>query len=93
MKRRRRLSGTKQWNRWAVGEWERAWHLAMMRIDGAPSVVVEQGLFQESLAVLDGASADGNSSRFQLGLMTLMDVCTEAVTRGACKQWWGSRER
>jgi hypothetical protein len=59
-----------------------------MRIHGAPASLTEQRIFQESMAVLDGAFADGNSARFELGLITLLDFCAEAVNNGECEQWW-----
>jgi hypothetical protein len=60
----------------------------MMRIDGVPSIVTRQPVFQECLAVLDGAFADGDKFRFELGLGALMDCCDEAVNRGDSPQWW-----
>lgn len=86
--RRRRVAIVRQRSKWTVNEWQRGWELAMMRIDGVPSLVGRQPVFQECLAVLDGAFADGDRFRFELGLHTLMDCCTEAVKRGDCQQWW-----
>jgi hypothetical protein len=86
--RRRRVAIVRQRSKWTVNEWQRGWELAMKRIDGVPSLVGRQPVFQECLAVLDGAFADGDRFRFELGLNTLMDCCTEAVKRGDCRQWW-----
>jgi hypothetical protein len=71
-----------------VREWERGWQLAMTRIDGVPILVKEQPMFQDCLAVLDGAFADGDRLRFELGLNVLITVCAEAVENGDCEQWW-----
>jgi hypothetical protein len=88
MKPRRRLFLVKHPSRWAAHDWERAWELALMRIDGMPSTLGRTVVFQESLAVLNGAFADGDGPRFELGLITLMDFCSGAVNRGDCWQWW-----
>jgi len=82
--RRRRVAIVRQQSKWTASEWQGGWELAMTRLDGAPSIPV----FQECLAVLDGAFADGNNLRFQLGLLTLMDCCAEAVNGKDCPQWW-----
>ena len=68
---RRRTSGT-------VDEWERGWELVMTRIDSVPTVVKEQPLFQDCLAVVDGAFADGNYIQFELAMNALIDMCTKA---------------
>ena len=75
-------------SRWTVQEWERGWDVAITRIDGAPRLVEQQSIFQDCLTVLDGAFADGNGFRFELGLNALMDFCAEAVSTGDCRQWW-----
>jgi hypothetical protein len=71
-----------------VDEWDRGWELAMTRIEGAPTVVQEQPIFQDCLTVLNGAFADGNHLRFELGLNALIDFCTDTVSEGDCQQWW-----
>jgi hypothetical protein len=78
---KRRLRSTAQ-------EWQRGWDLAMSIIDGVPTLVEKQAIFQDCLTVLDGAFADGNSLRFELGLSALIDFCNETVSKGECRQWW-----
>jgi hypothetical protein len=73
---------------WTLQEWERGWELAMTRIEGAPALVVEQPIFRDCLIVMNGAFADGNHMRFELGLNALVDFCTEVLSNGVCKQWW-----
>jgi hypothetical protein len=85
--RRRRII-VKRRSRWTVDEWERGWALAMTRIHGVPAPVEEQPVFQDCLAVLNRAFADGNRLRFELGLGYLMNFCIEAVDQGACDRWW-----
>jgi hypothetical protein len=86
--RKRRITIVRRRSKWTVNEWLRGWELAMTRIEDAPSPVSTQSAFQECLAVLDGAFADGDRFRFELGLGTLMDSCDEAVKRGDCQRWW-----
>jgi hypothetical protein len=88
MKPRRQTSRTQRPDIWTATDWERGWRSALMRMYGAPAHVAKQRIFQESVAVLNGAFADGSSQRFQLGLITLLDFCAEAVNTGGCKQWW-----
>lgn len=88
MRKRRFKARLRQRSEWTVNQWQRAWALAMIRIDGAPSVVESHPVFQECLAVLDGAFADGDKHRFELGLVTLMECCNEAVNTGVCDPWW-----
>ena len=64
----------------------------MSRIDGAPTVVRMERVFQDCLTVLDGAFLDGNGLRFELGLNALMDLCTDMVGDGNCKQWWNKAD-
>lgn len=71
-----------------VHEWEEGWTLAMKMIEGMPTLVEEQPLFQNCLTVLDGAFADGNRLRFELGLSALIDFCLEIVDKGDFEQWW-----
>src|SRR5512133_2258509 len=68
--------------RWSVDEWNRGWEIAMSRIDGAPTDVRTKSIFQDCLTVLNGAFADGNGLRFELGLNALMDFCTDMVGEG-----------
>jgi hypothetical protein len=82
----------KRRTRWTVDEWERGWDLAMSRIDGVPTVVQIEPIFQDCLTVLDGAFADGNGLGFELGLSALIDFCTETVNRGDYEQWWSSTQ-
>jgi len=87
MMRNRRIIVRKR-SRWTVHEWERGWNLAMTRIDGVPTFVETEPIFQDCLTVLDGAFADGDRLRFELGLNALIDFCTETVSKGNCEQWW-----
>lgn len=64
----------------------------MSRIDGAPRVVRAERIFEDCLTVLDGAFADGNGLRFELGLNALIDFCTDTVNDGDCEQWWRSTQ-
>jgi hypothetical protein len=75
-------------SRWTVQEWEHAWELAMTRIVGAPMLVGEQPIFRDCLTVLNGAFADGDHLRFELGLNALIDFCAGTVSEGECEQWW-----
>ncbi len=85
-KRRRHTGGQRLV--WDVSEWQRAWALAMRRIDGAPLVVTEEATYHHAVDMLDRAFAEGDRFQFELGLVTLIDCCNEAITRGACRQWW-----
>ncbi len=78
--------------RWTVEQWERGWEIAMSRVEGAPTDIRAEGIFQDCLTVLDGALADGNGLRFELGLNALMDFCTDMVGDGHCEQWWNKEE-
>jgi hypothetical protein len=69
-------------------EWEQGWHLAMARIDGAPTLVERQPFFQDCLWVLNGAFADGDRLRFELGVRALVDFCNETISTGDVEQWW-----
>ena len=89
--RKRRII-VRQRTRATVEEWERGWASVMTRIDGVPTVVKEQRIFQDCLTVLDGAFADGNHLRFELGLNALADFCTHVVANGECQQWWSSTQ-
>ena len=62
----------------------------MTRIEGAPALVVEQPIFRDCLTVQNGAFADGNHMRFELGLNALFDFCTKVLSNGGCKQWWNN---
>jgi hypothetical protein len=87
MMRKRRII-VRQRSRWTVREWEGGWNLAMTRINSVPTLVETESIFQDCLTVMDGAFADGNGLRFELGLSALIDFCTETVKKGDCKQWW-----
>ena len=69
-------------------EWEQGWNLAMARIDGAPTLVERQQFFQDCLWVLNGAFADGDRLRFELGVRALVDFCNEIINSGDVEQWW-----
>ena len=64
----------------------------MRRIEGVPTVVEEQRFYQDCLTVLNGAFADGNHVRFELGLNALMDFCADMVSDGNCEQWWNEEK-
>jgi hypothetical protein len=85
---RRRRINAKRRSRSTAQDWEEGWDLAMARIDGVPALVEGQPFFQECLAVLNGAFADGDRLRFELGLSAMIDLCSETVNKGDCKQWW-----
>jgi hypothetical protein len=85
--RKRRII-VKRGTRWTADQWEQGWDLAMTRIKGVPAVVEEQRIYRDCLTVLDGAFADGNSLRFELGLNALIDFCTDIVNESDCEQWW-----
>lgn len=88
MSRKRRGRATRKRLLWDVTEWQRAWDLAMLRIDGAPAIVSEHTTFHHALDILDRGFVDGDPFQFELGLVTLMDCCSEAINRGDCWQWW-----
>jgi hypothetical protein len=85
---RKRCIVVRKRSRWTADEWEREWGLAMTRIESVPALVGKQPLFQDCLTVLDGAFADGNRLRFELGLSALIDFTTDIVSTGGCEQWW-----
>ena len=78
--------------RWTVDEWNRGWDIAMSRIEGAPTKVRAEAVFQDCLTVLDGALADGNGLRFELGLNALIDFCTDMTSEGNSERWWNKDE-
>jgi len=88
MARRKRGSTTRQKLAWNVTDWQRAWELAMLRIDGVPTIVARQAGFHHALDMLDRGFSEGDPFQFQLGLVTLMDCCRQAIDRGDCWQWW-----
>ncbi len=85
--RKRRMIVRKR-SRWTADEWERECGFAMTRIESVPALVEKQPIFQDCLTVLDGAFADGNRLRFELGLSALIDFTTDIVSTGGCEQWW-----
>lgn len=85
---RRRIRASRGQLRWNAAEWHRAWELATVRIERAPSVVARQLAFHHALDMLDRGFAEGDRFQFELGLLTLMDCCSEAIDRGDCWQWW-----
>jgi hypothetical protein len=87
MARRRRVRVTKELV-WDVTEWQRAWGIAMERIDGAPTIVAERIAFRNALDMLDRGFAAGDAFQFQLGILTMMDCCNEAIEHGDCYRWW-----
>src|SRR5678809_769951 len=87
MARKRRVRAPKELV-WDVTEWQRAWEIAMMRIDGAPTIVATQIVFHHALDMLDRGFILGDAFQFQLGILTMMDCCNDAIERGDCYQWW-----
>lgn len=73
------------WNR---NEWNKAWQIALGRIDGAPAAVSERTAFRHAIDMLDGAFVKGDAFEFQLGLITMLDCCSEAIKQGRCARWW-----
>lgn len=88
MERKRRGRTVRQRPGWNAEQWQRAWELAMMRIDRVPTIVSGEPAFAHALDMLNGAFADGDTFQFELGLFTLLDCCREAVNRGDCQPWW-----
>jgi hypothetical protein len=87
MMRKRRII-VRQRTRDYVHGWERGWDLAIKRIDGVPPQIEQQAFFQDCLRVLNGAFADGDRLRFELGVSALIAFCDETVNTGHCEQWW-----
>jgi hypothetical protein len=75
---------------WTASEWLRAWRIALMRINGAPTAVAQSFAFRHGIDTLDRAFAEGDAFEFQLGLITIFDCCKQAVNEGRCIQWWGN---
>ena len=73
---------------WNENEWRQAWRIALLRINGAPSVVSQEIAFRHGITMLDGAFMKGDAFEFQLGLVTLFDCCGKAIRQGRCSQWW-----
>ncbi len=73
------------WNR---NEWNKAWKIALGRIDGAPAAVSERAAFRHAIDMLHGAFVKGGAFEFQLGLITMLDCCSEAIKEGRCAPWW-----
>ena len=73
------------WNR---NEWNKAWKIALGRIDGAPAAVSERTAFRHAIDMLDGACVKGDAFEFQLGLITMLDCCSEAIKEVRCAPWW-----
>jgi len=74
---------------WTASEWIRAWRIALIRINGAPSAVAQSFAFRHGIETLDRAFSKGDAFEFQLGLITIFDCCKQAVKEGGCIQWWG----
>jgi hypothetical protein len=51
-------------------------------------VVTGQEAYHHALDMLDRGFAEGDRFQFELGLVILMDCCSEAINRGDCWQWW-----
>jgi hypothetical protein len=85
--RKRRITARRR-DRETVYEWERGWDVAIARIDGAPTLVEQQPFFQDCLWVLNGAFADGDRLRFELGVRALVDFCNELINTGDVEPWW-----
>jgi hypothetical protein len=68
---------------WNGNEWRRAWEIALLRINGAPTEVSEHIAFHHAIDMLRG-----DAFQFQLGMIMILDCCNEAIERGDCSQWW-----
>ena len=73
---------------WDHNEWNKAWDIAVGRINGAPDAVCERTAFRHAIDMLDGAFVKGDAFEFQLGLITMLDCCSQAIREGRCTQWW-----
>jgi hypothetical protein len=73
---------------WNGKEWRQAWRIALRRINGAPDAVLQEMAFRHGIDMLDGAFVKGDAFEFQLGLITILDCCTQAIRQGRCRQWW-----
>jgi len=74
--------------KWAGPEWERAWQSLSRRITGMPPELSSCPKIQNSLTIMDEAFIDGDSKRFEVALIVLLDHCAELVNRGDYPQWW-----
>ena len=73
---------------WNGREWRQAWRIALLRIHGAPSGLLQNIAFRHGIEMLDGAFMKGDAFEFQLGLITILDCCHQAIRQGQCRQWW-----
>ena len=73
---------------WNGNDWRRAWQIALMRINGAPTAVSEEIAFHHAIDMLDSAFVRGDAFQFQLGIIMILDCCNEAIERGDCSRWW-----
>jgi hypothetical protein len=88
MARWRRKLWTRKELVWGINEWQRAWDIAMWRIEGAPARVASQKPFHHALDMLDRGFVLGDAFLFELGVLTIMDCCDQAVEGGGCSEWW-----
>ena len=75
---------------WNGKEWRQAWQIALVRINAAPSAVSQDIAFRHGIDMLDEAFMKGDAFEFQLGLVTILDCCSEAVRQGRCSRWWSN---
>ena len=76
--------------RWTVEEWERGWNVALSKIEGAPTRIAAERIFQDCVTVLDGAFSDGDGLRFEFALNALVDFCSDILSDGDSERWWSS---
>ena len=88
MPRWRKLRRPRKELAWDINEWQRAWDIAMRRIDGAPTRVAAQRPFRYALDLLDRGFVSGDPFLFELGVLTILDCCDQAVEGGGYSQWW-----
>ncbi len=74
--------------KWACPEWERVWQSVLRRLTGMPPVLSSSPQIEKSLRTMDDAFMQGDSKRFEVALIVLLDHCAEFVNRGDSEQWW-----
>jgi hypothetical protein len=60
----------------------------MKRIESAPTIVAARMPFHQALDMLDRGCVSGDAFMFELGVLTIMDCCDQAVEGADCPQWW-----
>jgi len=57
-------------------------------MNGMPLAVSRCPQILQSLKALNEAFIHGDSLRFEVALLALLDYCAEVVNRGGYEQWW-----